>query len=193
MKSIGERIKQTRLARGWSQQELADKIGATRFLVCRYENETVLPSAKMLSKIASALNLDLSFLRGGETGSASAEIDFYGNFPSTDAKCRISPIIIPENSDYFCIQANKNYECGISEGDTVVLRPLQCSQSDFVGAVVCLPTELLIGSVWGENGSLWLIQNATQPPLDISDEKKYKIVGEVLYSIKDFESRKGRR
>ena len=51
----GERIKVARLARGLTQQQLADKIGVQRAAISKYEKNIVEISAKQLSKIAKAL------------------------------------------------------------------------------------------------------------------------------------------
>ena len=63
---IGNRIKKIRISRGLSQESLANKVGVTKFLICRYENESVLPSAKTLARIASALNIDLYYITDGD-------------------------------------------------------------------------------------------------------------------------------
>jgi transcriptional regulator with XRE-family HTH domain len=60
--SIGEEIKKNRNAKGFTQDELAEKIGISRNYISDLENNRYAPSVKTLSKIAVALQMDLNFL-----------------------------------------------------------------------------------------------------------------------------------
>ncbi len=50
--SAGERIKAVRKARGWSQRELARRIGVSAMAVSKWENGTVEPDTSRLCAIA---------------------------------------------------------------------------------------------------------------------------------------------
>ena len=41
---VGQRIKELRIEKGISQQELGDLIGVTKVSICGYENGTIIPS-----------------------------------------------------------------------------------------------------------------------------------------------------
>ena len=60
--SIGEEIKKNRNAKGFTQDELAEKIGISRNYISDLENNRYVPSVKTLSKIAVVLQMDLNFL-----------------------------------------------------------------------------------------------------------------------------------
>lgn len=60
--SIGENIKIKRCECGLTQWELANRIGISRNYISDLENDRYIPSVKTLSKIASALQMDLNFL-----------------------------------------------------------------------------------------------------------------------------------
>jgi transcriptional regulator with XRE-family HTH domain len=59
---IGERIKTLRKETGWSQRELADRIGADARQVSRYENGRITPSLDAATRLAEALNVSLDHL-----------------------------------------------------------------------------------------------------------------------------------
>lgn len=59
---IGHRIAEIRQARGMTQQELGDAIGASNRMVCHYEQGW--PPAYVLPKIASALGVTIDELAG---------------------------------------------------------------------------------------------------------------------------------
>lgn len=60
--SIGEEIKKNRNAKGFTQDELAEKIGISRNYISDLENNRYVPSVKTLIKIAVVLQMDLNFL-----------------------------------------------------------------------------------------------------------------------------------
>ena len=75
MKEIAERIKNTRLNKGMTQQQLADKLGfKSRSAVCQIENDKYEISLETAKKIASALEVDADYLIFGDTDSAKEEI-----------------------------------------------------------------------------------------------------------------------
>jgi transcriptional regulator with XRE-family HTH domain len=60
------RLKAARLARGFNQQKLADRIGVTRSAVSKFEapQNDALPSADVLSGIARTLRVSIDYLLG---------------------------------------------------------------------------------------------------------------------------------
>lgn len=59
---LGERVKELRKEMGWSQAELADKVGTDARQVSRYENGRITPSLDVLARIAEVLNVSLDYL-----------------------------------------------------------------------------------------------------------------------------------
>jgi transcriptional regulator with XRE-family HTH domain len=59
---LGERIKELRKEVGWSQGELADKVGTDARQISRYENGRITPSLDVLARIAEALNISIDHL-----------------------------------------------------------------------------------------------------------------------------------
>lgn len=58
-KSIGRKIRQMRLERGWTQEYLARNIGMNRKHISYYENARVLPTERTLSKLADAFGVEV--------------------------------------------------------------------------------------------------------------------------------------
>lgn len=65
---FGERLAQLRKAAGYTQQQLADEIGASRRQVAYYEGESEHPPAGLLIDLARALNVTTDELLGMRTG-----------------------------------------------------------------------------------------------------------------------------
>ena len=52
---IGKRLKELRIQKGLSQQDLGDAIGVTKVSICGYENGTRLPNLEKLVSLAEEL------------------------------------------------------------------------------------------------------------------------------------------
>ena len=60
--AIGERIQALRKRQGWSQQQLAKKIGTSGPIVGRYERGEMTPSVEVAKKLADSFEVTLDFL-----------------------------------------------------------------------------------------------------------------------------------
>ena len=60
--SIGEKIRQLRREKDWSQGQLAIKLGISERHISRYENEKFTPSASTLKKIAEVFGVTIDYL-----------------------------------------------------------------------------------------------------------------------------------
>lgn len=61
-----ERIRYFRKRKGWTQEQLATKLGVKRSVVSKYESGYISPSVEMLKNIADALDVHVSALYGEE-------------------------------------------------------------------------------------------------------------------------------
>lgn len=61
---IGERIKELRKKNGWTQEQVADKIGVTKSVVSFYERNNRTPSPEMLVKFAQLYDVSADYLLG---------------------------------------------------------------------------------------------------------------------------------
>lgn len=64
--NIGERIKDLRLYSELTQYELSKKADISRSVLSAYENNTAIPTATVIAKIAVALNVSADYLLGLE-------------------------------------------------------------------------------------------------------------------------------
>ena len=63
---IGKRLKDLRIKRGLSQQELGNSIGVTKVSICGYENGTRFPNLEKLVTLAETLETTTDYLLGRE-------------------------------------------------------------------------------------------------------------------------------
>ena len=72
--NIGTIISTLRKEKGWSQNELAQNIGASREIIGKYERNENLPSIEMVAKMAKAFHVTVDYLIGqGENASYDKE------------------------------------------------------------------------------------------------------------------------
>ena len=72
--NIGSKISALRKEKGWSQNDLAQKIEASREIIGKYERNENLPSIEMVAKIAKVFDVTVDFLIGeGENASYDKE------------------------------------------------------------------------------------------------------------------------
>ena len=69
MVDFGETLKKLRLQEGFTQQQLAYKLGVTKSVVSYYELQERYPSPDILIKIASIFHVSTNYLLGIERGS----------------------------------------------------------------------------------------------------------------------------
>jgi len=60
--SLGQKLKQLRSEKGWSQDEFAFHAQIDGRQVSRYENDKVVPSVEVIIKMAKAFNVCIDFL-----------------------------------------------------------------------------------------------------------------------------------
>lgn len=72
--TIGEKILNLRKARGWSQEELADRLGVTRQAVSRWESGSAKPAADKIVALCDLFGVSADYLlgRNGEDKHASS-------------------------------------------------------------------------------------------------------------------------
>jgi len=63
---IGKRVKELRIKKGLSQQELGNAIGVTKVSICGYESGMRIPNLEKLSKLADELGTTTDYLLGRE-------------------------------------------------------------------------------------------------------------------------------
>ena len=63
---IGKRIRDMRIEKGLSQQELGDIIGVTKVSICGYENGTRTPSLETFALLADTFGTTSDYLLGRE-------------------------------------------------------------------------------------------------------------------------------
>jgi DNA-binding XRE family transcriptional regulator len=62
MADLGDQMREARDGKGWTQQELAEKVGLTRFSIIGYESGKGNPEFQVVAEIAAALETEFNAL-----------------------------------------------------------------------------------------------------------------------------------
>lgn len=66
MYDIGHRIKELRIKRGYTQDDLGRRINKSKSAISSYENDMQIPPLEVIADIASILNVSIDYLVGFE-------------------------------------------------------------------------------------------------------------------------------
>lgn len=66
MATFGERLKELRKSKGYTQQQLADVFSLSKSSISRYEKELQLPETSTLPKLAEFFGVSLDYLMGND-------------------------------------------------------------------------------------------------------------------------------
>lgn len=61
---LGQRINKLRIALGWSQVQLAEKLNISKQTVSNWENENIQPSIEMLVRLSKLFHVSTDYLLG---------------------------------------------------------------------------------------------------------------------------------
>ncbi|MBI4548095.1 MAG: helix-turn-helix transcriptional regulator [Ignavibacteriae bacterium] len=66
LKDFGEKLKQLRAKKGWSQGQVALKIGIPAERISKYENDVIFPTVDMVIKLSKTLGVTTDYLLCGD-------------------------------------------------------------------------------------------------------------------------------
>ena len=143
MSLFGSRLKALRLSNGYTQQDLATKVGVHKQTISQYERGVRKPDPDMLSYFSDIFNVSSDYLLGKENvtlrlvepiprtcipvlGRVAAGIPLKAITDITDYE-EISPAMLKGDSEYYGLEIKgKSMEPRIREGDHIIFR----AQSD---------------------------------------------------------------
>lgn len=101
--NFGLKLKQLRTDKGWTQEELAQKLELAKSTVSHYESGRNEPETKMIIKIAQLFNISVDELLGNVHFKNEPKIVLYG----TDGKLVDISDLSKEDQDYILMLAEK--------------------------------------------------------------------------------------
>jgi len=194
-----------------SQEKLANDIGVARYTISDWENERTQPDNESLKKLSRYFNVSTDYLLG--ISKEKNTIDFENTFNidgwqtvpvykqiSCGEGCFcddeiIDYVAVPSNivrtKDCFAVPANGDsmINIGINDGDTLIFKKTEAYEDNDIVAV-CIDTEEIALckkiKIVGEDNILLMSENNKYSPILIDKNKKARVIGKLVYSIKKF-------
>ena len=109
---LGDKLKEIRMNRGYSQQDAAEMVGVSRYLISKYENNISIPRGKTLLGLARFYKVNVDYLLND---SKETLIDYYSDILDESTKSKINPFLLDDKNKYFSI----DIILGLCYGDVV--------------------------------------------------------------------------
>ena len=179
--TMGERIKQLRLAAGLSQEELGSKVGVQKAAIHKYENGLVVNLKRaMIDKLAKALYTTPAYLLGLEENTLPTPAQPYHPTHSIPILGRISaglPIYAEQNiegytytdlnggSEYFALRVSGDSRnaLGSNDGYLIIVRRQDEVENGEVAVVMVGGEDATVKRFYATDSTVTLMPQSTNP------------------------------
>ena len=194
---FGDKLKQLRVLRGWSQEELAQRLETSKQVISRYENGQRIPRIDVVQRYAALLNVPLaSFIDDNldpltpETGRAVPLIGTIAcGMPILADENIESYVALPDEVQAdFCLRCRGDSMIGarICDGDIVFIRRQPDVQDGQIAAVL-IDEEATLKRVYkiGRDRVELRAENPTFPVLRYEGEalRQMMILGRAVFAL----------
>lgn len=201
LREFGFRIKEARQRNGWSQEELANKLGTSKSVISGYETGKNDPAQSMVIRLSEVLGVSINWLMFGEEANQypknilpikkpTKKIPLLGTIAAGQ------PILVEENfEEYididekvnadFCLRVNGDsmINANIKNGDIVFIKK-QSDVDDGEIAAVLIDDSATLKRVYKIGKIIQLrAENPTFEPITLNGETNVLILGKATYKL----------
>lgn len=199
----GKKLKELRKIEGWTQEEVAKRIGVSKQTYSHYENENRTPSLKTIRSLAGVYGVDLDHVFGDEVREnqtiyevkSFAKLPIVGHISCGQKQLAFENIEgyeeIPASwlngGQYFFLRAKGDSMTGarISDGDLLLIRKQENVEDGEIAAVL-IEDEAVLKRIYKRNGILVLqSENPQYPPIFVT-KGKVQIIGKLKKTITSY-------
>jgi len=195
MSITGKRINEMRESHGWTDQDLAERVGTSKASISRWENGLFMPKSEDIKKLAVIFGVSPVWLMGMDV---SKYVSIEGNkpIPVIGVIAAGKPIIANENIEAyeyvekdrqidFCllVKGDSMKNARICNGDTVFVKKQSDVESGEIAVVLIDGEEATLKRVIKDDkGIILMPENPDYKPIILrkSDMKDVKILGKVV-------------
>jgi repressor LexA len=196
----GKKLKELRKIEGWTQEQVAKKIGVSKQTYSHYENENRTPSLKTIRSLAGVYGVDLDHVFGDEIKEDNGvyevkqfvKLPIVGQVACGNKELAFEDIEgyeeIPSSwvngGEYFFLRAKGDSMIGanITNGDLLLIRKQEEIEDGEI-AVVIVNDEATLKRVYKRDGTVILhSENSQYQPIVVSNGH-VKIIGKLKRSI----------
>lgn len=194
----GKKLRELRKLEGWTQEEVAKKLGITKQTYSHYENETRRPSLEMIRQLAAIYNVNIDDIFADEVKKVEnmVNIPIVGRISCGNGSLAYEEIEgywpVPRefltSGEYFFLRASGDSMSGarIEDGDLVLIRKQETVENGEIAAVL-IGDEAVLKKVFFQNGTMILQSaNPNYPPI-VCPPAEARILGKMVMNVIKFD------
>lgn len=191
----GEKLRELRKIEGWTQEEVAKRLGVSKQTYSHYENEKRKPSLETIKELASVYQVNIDDIFSDEKQDGSDALPIVGKIACGEGILAFEDIEGYEytprewvkGGDYFYLRAKGDSMTGarINDGDLLLIRKQSTIENGEIAAVM-VGEEALLKRVY-KNGDQFILQseNSSYHPI-FASASEVQIIGKLKLSIINF-------
>jgi repressor LexA len=198
MASWGNRIRQLRIKKGLTQEQLGEKLNVKKAAISKYENERTSPDPKTLSLLADIFEVPADEILGRDLSALIPEsftleedipVPILGSAPCGPSSTAIQEILgyiyidkqTAEQGEHFALYAKgDSMEPTITPGDIVLIRKQPAVDNGQVAVVLLDKEEACIKRVFCNEGNCVLQSDNQKYQPKIVKQEEVLILGRVM-------------
>ena len=198
-KLYGEKLRELRKIEGWTQEEVAKKIGVSKQTYSHYENEKRRPSLDTIRELSAAYNVDIDAIFADESVEkveSMVKLPIVGAISCGNGAIAYQDIEGYEDTpkswlnggEYFYLRAKGDsmINARIFDGDLLLIRKQSTVESGEIAAV-WLDGEAVLKRVYLSDGKLILqSENPKYPPRIVDNNNESFIIGRLKKVVLNF-------
>lgn len=191
----GKKLRELRNIEGWTQEEVAKKLGVSKQTYSHYENEKRRPGLDIIRELAAVYRVNIDDIFAEEPVSNIAYLPIVGSISCGDGVFAYEDIESYETiakdwvkgGEYFFLRAKGDSMIGarIQEGDLLLIRKQPSVENGEIAAVL-VEEDTLLKRVYKHNGQLVLqSENPDYPPIFVPPTDA-RIIGKLKKVVISF-------
>lgn len=192
----GSKLRELRKIEGWTQEEVAKKLGISKQTYSHYENEKRKPSLNTIRELANVYQVNIDNIFAEDTEVDFARLPIVGSISCGDGVLAFEDIEGYEDTprswlnggDYFYLRAKGEsmINARIHDGDLLLIRKQEEVENGEIAAV-WVDGEAVLKKVYiSDNTMILQSENPTYPPIVVDGKSKIKIIGKLKKVVLNF-------
>ncbi|GIN86950.1 LexA repressor 1 [Heyndrickxia sporothermodurans] len=192
----GKKLRELRKIEGWSQEEVAKKLGVSKQTYSHYENEKRKPSLNMIRELASVYKVNIDEIFAEDPGDDFFKLPIVGSISCGNGVLAYQDIegyeYVPKTwlngGEYFYLRAKGDsmINARIQEGDLLLIRKQEEVENGEIAAVLINGEAILKRVYISEDAIILQSENPKYPPIILDEQRDIKIIGKLKKVVLNF-------
>lgn len=189
----GKKLRELRKIEGWTQEDVAKKLGISKQTYSHYENEKRKPSLDTIRELANVYQVNIDNIFSEQENGNFSLLPIVGTISCGNGVCAFEDIEgyeeIPNSwikgADHFLLRAKGDsmINARIEDGDLLLIRKQETFENGEIMAVI-VDDEAVLKRIYKSDGVIVLqSENPKYPPKFITNKSDIRIVGKLKMNL----------